>query len=85
VFIIKLNDLKEKVDELVELIGVGNLEIYKYGSSMYAEKVNNALSVEILYRRDFYPLDKEDHRYRHMSESEIGHIFINGERVIRLR
>jgi len=80
-----LNELKEIVDELVELNGAGELEIYKYGSSMWAEKVNSALSVEILYGRDFYSLDKEDHRYRHMSESEIDNVFNYGERVIRLR
>lgn len=53
---------------------------------MYAEKIrSHDICIEILYNRDFYSLDKEDHGYRHMSESEIDNIFINGERVIRFR
>ena len=44
-----LNKLKEIVDELIELNGVGDLEIYQYGSNMYAEKVNNVMLYVLKY------------------------------------
>ena len=77
-----LYELKTKIDKLIEE-GKGNTEIYEYDrTSMYASKINN-ISMMLWYERDLYPIDKENYKYRSMSESEINNIFNNGKKVAR--
>ena len=77
-----LYELKKKIDKLIEQ-GEGDLEIYDYDkTSMYAEKIDNMI-IMLLYDRDLYSINKENYRYRSMSESEINNIFNNGKKVAR--
>jgi len=39
--------------------------------------------IMLLYDRDLYSINKENYRYRSMSESEINNIFNNGKKVVR--
>jgi len=77
-----LYELKKKIDKLIKQ-GEGDLEIYDYGKvSMYAEEINNMV-IMLLYDRDLYSINKEDYRYRGMSEFEINNIFNNSKKVAR--
>jgi len=77
-----LYELKKKIDKLIEQ-GEGDLEIYDYDkTSMYVEKIDNMI-IMLLYDRDLYSINKENYRYRSMSESEINNIFNNGKKVAR--
>jgi len=77
-----LYELKKKIDKLIEQ-GEGDLEIYDYDkTSMYVEKIDNMI-IMLLYDRDLYSINKENYRYRSMSESEINNIFNNGKKVGR--
>ena len=77
-----LNELKSKIDKLIEQ-GKGDLEIYDYDkTSMYAKKINN-IEIVLLYNRDLYLTDRENYKYRSMNELDVDIIFNNGEEVIK--